>query len=226
MASLMKTLVVAMLTITSIYAQRQFAGDVPRKPKPAFPGQTDAPAPSKPSPQIAVETITARLTSPWSMALLPDGNFLVTESIGTMRIVRPDGVVSAPLTGVPGVKVVAAQGLHDVVLDPGFAQNRLLYFCYFAPPRGEEPALWPTEFFYQNVWTKSLAERRTMAIGTERMARAKLSKDNKSLEDVQTLVEGAERRIVFAPDGTIYVTGADRFRLYDSKYEGVEHDFR
>jgi aldose sugar dehydrogenase len=206
-------------------AQGQFAGTVPRKPKPAFPGQTDAPPPPKPSPAINVETITNRLTSPWSEALLPDGNFLVTESIGTMRIVRPDGVVSAPLAGVPGVKVVAAQGLHDVLLDADFAQNRLLYFCYFAPPPGEDPAIWPVEFFYQKVWTKSLAERRTMKIGTERMARARLSKDEKSLEDVETLVEGAERRIVLAPDGTLYVTGADRFRFYDSKYDGVEHDF-
>jgi glucose/arabinose dehydrogenase len=202
-----------------------FAGDVPRKPKPAFPGQTGAPPPSKPSPPVTVETITGRLTSPWSLAFLPDGSFLVTESIGTIRIVRPDGVVSAPIAGVPGVKVVAAQGLHDVLLDPGFAQNRLLYFCYFAPPKGEEPALWPNEFFYQNVWTKSLAERRTMAIGTERMARARLSKDNTRLEDVEVLVEGAERRIVLAPDGTLLITGADRFRLYDSKYDGVEHDF-
>ena len=202
-----------------------YAGDVPRKPKPAFPGQTGAPPPEKASPEVKVETITTRLTSPWSVALLPDGNFLVTESIGTMRIVRADGVVSAPLAGVPGVKVVAAQGLHDVVLDPGFAQNRLIYFCYFAPPPGEDAAIWPVEYFYQKVWTKSLAERRTMRIGTERMARARLSNDEKSLEDVQTLVEGAERRIVFAPDGTIYVTGADRFRFYDSKYDGVEHDF-
>ncbi len=225
----LKTVVLsAFVTATLALAQAQrnpYAGDVPRKPTPAFPGQTGAPPPSKPSPEIKVETITNRLTTPWSMALLPDGNFLVTESIGTMRIVRADGVVSAPLAGVPGVKVVAAQGLHDVVLDPGFARNRLLYFCYFAPPPGEDPAIWPVEFFYQKVWTKSLAERRTMRIGTERMARARLSNDNKSLEDVQTLVEGAERRIVLAPDGTIYVTGADRFRFYDSKYDGVEHDF-
>jgi aldose sugar dehydrogenase len=235
MTLLVKTLALAAfatIVLTSSHAQtpaaasaNRFAGDVPRKPKPAFPGQTDAPPPSKPSAPVAIEIITARLTTPWSMALLPDGNFLVTESIGTMRIVRPDGVVSAPLAGVPGVKVVAAQGLHDVVLDPDFAQNRLLYFCYFAPPPGEEPAIWPTEFFYQRVWTKSLAERRTMKIGTERVARARLSKDNKSLEDVQTLAEGAERRIVLAPDGTLYITGADRFRLYDSKYDGVEHDF-
>ena len=231
MMTLRKTLVIkvalclAMLWLPAFGQGTRYSGDVARKPKPAFPGQTDAPAPSKPSPPVNVEIITARLTSPWSMALLPDGNFLVTESIGSMRIVRPDGVVSAPLTGVPGVKVVAAQGLHDVLLDPGFAQNRLLYFCYFAPPRGEEPAMWPTEFFYQKVWTKSLAERRTMQIGTERVARARLSKDNKGLEDVETLAEGAERRIVLAPDGTLYITGADRFRFYDSKYDGVEHDF-
>src|ERR1700722_12082055 len=62
-------------------------------------------------------------------------------------------------------------------------------------------------------------------IGTERMARARLSQDESKLEDVLTLAEGAERRIVFAPDGTLYVTGADRFRFYDSKYDGVEHDF-
>jgi glucose/arabinose dehydrogenase len=119
------------------------------KPTAAFPGQTDAPPPSQPSPAFTVETLTTRLNSPWSMAFLPDGNFLVTESAGTMRIVRRDGVVLAPIDGVPGVKVVAAQGLHDILLDPDFASNRRLYFTYFAPPRGEEPAIWPNEYFYQ-----------------------------------------------------------------------------
>jgi len=229
MTKVMKFIVVAAvaaaLSPLALAQRNPFAGDVPHKPKPAFPGQTNAPAPATPSPQVKVETITNRLTSPWSMSLLPDGNFLVTESIGDMRIVRPDGVVTAPLSGVPGVKVVAAQGLHDIVLDPDFAQNRLVYFTYFAPPPGEVPAIWPVEHFYQNVWTKTLAERRLMKIGTERMARARLSKDERSLEDVEILVEGAERRIVFAPDGTILITGADRFRFYESKYDGVEHDF-
>ncbi len=67
------------------------------------------------------QTIAGGLTGAWAIAFLPDGNFLVTQNAGTMRIVRPDGVVSAPLAGVPGVKSVAAQGLHDVVLDPDFA---------------------------------------------------------------------------------------------------------
>lgn len=205
-------------------AQGRYSGDAPIKPKPAFAGQTDAPKPSKPSAPVKVESITNRLNGPWSVALLPDGNFLVTESVGLMRIVRPDGVVSAPLAGVPGVKVVAAQGLHDIVLDPGFAQNRLLYFTYFAPPRGEKPAIWPTEFFYQKVWTKPLAERRLTDIGTERVARARLSQDETTLEDVQTLAEGAERRVVLAPDGALYVTGADRFRFYEPGYDGTNHE--
>src|SRR6059036_2695411 len=152
------------------------------KPKPAFAGQTEAPPPAKPSAAFSVQTITARLSGPWSLAFLPDGNFLVTESNGAMRTVRPDGVVSAPISGLPPIKVVAAQGLHDVLLDPDFARNRLLYFTYFSPPRGEAPAIWPNEFFYEKVWTRSFAERRTMDIGMERAAPARLSEDNRSLQ--------------------------------------------
>jgi aldose sugar dehydrogenase len=193
--------------------------------KPAFPGQTNAPKPPNPSPAFTVETVTNRLSGPWSIAFLPTGRFLITEANGTMRIVRSDGVVSAPLTGVPGVKSVAAQGLHDLLLDPDFARNRTFYFTYFAPPKGEAPAVWPIEFFYERVWTKPLAERRTMQIGMETVARARLSEDERSVTDVETIAEGAERRIVLARDGTLLVTGADRFRFYDSDLDGVEHDF-
>jgi glucose/arabinose dehydrogenase len=216
--------VLAAGAFASVSAQTAFTGNPPR-PKPAFPRQTEAPKPAKPSPELKVETITTRLNSPFSLAFLPDGTFLVTESAGTMRIVRKDGVVFAPLGGVPDVKAVAAQGLHDVVLDPDFARNRALYFNYFAPPPGEAPAIWPNEFFYDYVWNKPLAERRTIQIGTERTASAKLSADGRHLEDVKTLAEGAERRIVIAPDGKPLITGADRFRFYQSDYDGEEHDF-
>lgn len=195
------------------------------EPKSAFPGQTDAPPPTKPSAPFIVQQLAGGLPGAWSFAFLPDGHLLVTQNVGTMRIVRPDGVVSAPIAGVQGVKSVAAQGLHDVLLDPDFARNRILYFTYFAPPKGEAPATWPIEFFYEQVWTKSLAERRTMALGAERVARARLSADNMRLEDVDVLVEGAERNIVVARDGTLFVTGADRFRFYDSDLDGVDHDF-
>ncbi len=212
--------VLALVFLSSALASAQV-----RKPKPVFAGQTEAPAPAKASPALNIQTIATGLNGAWAMAFLPDGNFLITENSGTMHIVQANGFVSAPLAGVPPVKAVAAQGLHDILLDPDFAQNRTLYFTYFAPPKGEAPGTWPIEYFYENVWTKPFAERRTLQIGSERIARARLSKDERSLEDVDVLAEGAERRIVLAPDGKLFITGADRFRFYDSDLDGVEHDF-
>ena len=215
----MRKIVIFFVFLTSATAQV-------RKPKPAFAGQTEAPAPARPSAPMNIETLATGLTGAWAMAFLPDGNILITENGGSMHIVHPStGFVSAPLAGVPPVKATAAQGLHDVVLDPDFARNRTIYFTYFAPPKGESAGTWPIEHFYEDVWTKPFTVRRTMQLGFERVARARLSADNKSLEDVDMLAEGSERRIVVARDGTLFVTGADRFRFYDSDLDGVEHDF-
>jgi glucose/arabinose dehydrogenase len=210
---------VATMALPARAQQRPRAEDFP-PPKPAFAGQTKASAAKKAS-VFSVETLVQRLSSPWSLAFLPDGKMLVTERNGTMRTATMDGVYSAPIAGVPDVKVVAAQSLHDVVLDPKFAQNRLIYFTYFAPP-GEDPAVWPNVFFYDKVMSKPLAERRTMSVGTERVARARLSEDDKRLEHVEVLLEGVERRLAFAPDGTLYITGADRFRFYDTHMDGAD----
>jgi glucose/arabinose dehydrogenase len=196
-----------------------------REPEPAFAGQTEAPAPTEPS-RYAVEVVTDALTSPWALAFLPNGDYLVSERLGTLRTVTPGGEVSEPIAGVPPVKVVAAQSFHDIVLDPDFVRNRYVYFTYFAPPKGEPAREWPIEHYYEDVWTKPLAERRVLDLGTERVGRARLSEDHRRLEDVEVLIEGGvERRIAFAPDGTIYVTGADTFRFYDSDLDGVDHDF-
>jgi len=194
------------------------------EPTPAFPGQTDAPPPSRPSPPFNVETIATGLTGAWAVAFLPDGNFLITENGGTMRLVKPNGFVSAPIAGVPGVKTIGAQGLHDLLLDPDFARNRTLYFTYFAPPPGEAPGAWPLHFLYEDVWTKSLAERRLLNIGMEKVASARLSEDNQRLENVRDLADGAERRIQIGRDGNLLVTGSDRFRFYDSDLDGNERN--
>jgi glucose/arabinose dehydrogenase len=197
----------------------------PPEPTPAFPGQTEAPAPQRAS-RYRVTIITDQLQGPWSIAFLPDGQFLVSESAGRLRTVSPSGEVSAPIAGVPPVKIVAAQGFHDVVLDPDFAANRYVYFAYFAPPKGEQPKRWPVEHFYNEVWTKSVAERRALDLGSELVGRAKLSLDNRQLLGAEVLIDGgAERRLAFAPDGTLYATGADAFRFYGNDLDGVDHDF-
>jgi aldose sugar dehydrogenase len=198
-------------------ADEQTPSSMPQ-PKPAFPGQTKAPV-RKSTSAFAVETVTTGLATPWSVAFLPDGKMLVTEFKGTMRLVTKEGVQRL-VDGVPPVKVVAAQGLHDVVLDPDFARNRLIYFSYFAPPSGEAAAYWPNEFAYDRVFNLSVAERRRTNLGMERVARARLSDDETRIENVAVILEGTERRLAFAPDGTLFATGADRFRFYNSDLSG------
>jgi len=195
------------------------------EPKPAFAGQTDAPPPAKPSPPLKVERLATGLTGAWSMAFLHDGGILITQGMGVMRILRPDGVLLPPIRGVPEVKQVGAQGLHDVLLDPDFARNRTLYFAYFAPEAGERGGTWPLEYLYDRVFAAPLAARRAMKIGIERVARAELSADGRRLEEVRTIAVGAERRLALAKDGTLLVTGCDRFWRYTSDLDGVEHDY-
>jgi aldose sugar dehydrogenase len=191
-------------------------------PKPAFPGQTKAPSVKKPS-VYKTQTVAYGLDRPWSFVLMPNGKFLVTELHGTIRTVNMEGVMSAPIEGVPDVKSVGAEGLHGLAIDPDFAHNRFIYFAYFAPPSGEAPGIWPNSYLYEKVFGVSLEERRTFQVGMERVARARLSEDEKRLEDVKILVEGPDRRVIFAPDGTLFISGPDRFRFYDSDMDGTDH---
>jgi glucose/arabinose dehydrogenase len=80
--------------------------------------------------KVAVEEIATGLDHPWGLAFLPDGRLLVTEREGRLRILGPDGKLSAPLAGVPEVEASGQGGLLDVALDPGFATNRTIFFSY------------------------------------------------------------------------------------------------
>lgn len=78
-------------------------------------------------------TVASGLDNPWSLAFLPDGRMLVTEKPGRMRIVTADGRLGEPLAGVPPVWAQGEGGLMDVILDPGFAANRTVYWSYSEP---------------------------------------------------------------------------------------------
>lgn len=218
----MRTLIYGLICLFPLSLYGQVPN--PPEPEPAFPGQTDAPPPARPATGYRVELVADDLAGPWAMAFLPKGHILFTQRAGTMRTISPTGAVSDPIAGVPPIKRVAAEGLHDVVLDPDFAANRYIYFTYLAPPPGEATDQeWPVTHWYEDVWNLSLAERRTLDLGTERIARARLSEDMRRLEDFEVLAETrTERRLAFAPDGTLFGIGADAFRFYDSELDTVE----
>src|SRR5262245_45517905 len=127
--------------VDTAHAQARATAPIP-PPPPAFPNQTRAPQPTQPS-QFAIETLASGLQHPWALQFLPDGRFLISERPGYLRIVDRKGWMSSPIAGLPAVRVSAAEGLHDVVLDPDFARNRTIYFTYFAPPDGQPGGAYP-----------------------------------------------------------------------------------
>src|SRR5579859_3547106 len=76
------------------------------------------------------------LEHPWALAFLPSGVMLVTERPGRMRLVSADGIVGAPLEGLPPVHAEGEGGLLDVVLDPAFKNNSRIYWSYSEPAAG------------------------------------------------------------------------------------------
>ena len=64
---------------------------------------------------------------------MPDGQFLVTERPGRMRVVSATGQLGPALAGVPAVAAGGQGGLLDVVTDADFARNRRIYFCFSEP---------------------------------------------------------------------------------------------
>jgi aldose sugar dehydrogenase len=82
--------------------------------------------PPPPQPPARVVTVAEGLENPWGLAFLPDGDMLVTERAGRLRLVQ-GGRLSEPISGLPEVFVRQQGGLMDVAVHPDFAQNRLVY---------------------------------------------------------------------------------------------------
>ncbi len=88
---------------------------------------------------IKVETVAKGLEHPWSMAFMPDGNILVTERPGRIRIVSKKGTLSPPVEGVPAVYHFGQGGLLDIALHPQFSRNGHIFFSY-AEEDSDSPA--------------------------------------------------------------------------------------
>src|ERR671918_1613685 len=80
-----------------------------------------------------VVTVVDALVQPWSIAFLPDGDQLITERPGRLRIVRQGKLLPQPVEGVPKVFHSSQGGLLEVMPHPNFASNRLLYLSYSKP---------------------------------------------------------------------------------------------
>ena len=137
--------------------------------------------------------VIADFESPWAMTFLPDGRMLITEKSGTLYLVSADGQQRTRVDGIPAVSSEGQGGLMDVVLHPGFAQNRLVYFSYAEAGQGGKGVV---------------LARGAFADGAQPV-----------LQNVETLfratpyVEGNGHfagRIAFSPDGHLFFTNGER----------------
>jgi glucose/arabinose dehydrogenase len=83
--------------------------------------------------RLRVSVVTKGLENPWGIAFLPNGDLLVTERPGRLRVIRNGKLDPTPIGPLPAIAAAGLGGLLDVTLHPNFAQNRLIYFAYSKP---------------------------------------------------------------------------------------------
>jgi len=77
-------------------------------------------------------TTVSTFTYPWRMAFLPDGRMLVTEKVGPVWLVTPEGQKTI-LSGTPPVYWSGQSGMLGVYVSPKYATDQSVYLTYSEP---------------------------------------------------------------------------------------------
>lgn len=79
---------------------------------------------------FSLVTVSEQLNQPWGFEFLPDGQILVTEKPGKLRVIKNGKLLADPIEGLPKVTSFGQGGLMDVVAHPNFKNNHWIYFAY------------------------------------------------------------------------------------------------
>jgi aldose sugar dehydrogenase len=161
--------------------------------RPAFPGQTRGPE-VRSRTQVDVAQIADGFDHPWAIAFQPDGRMLVTEKpTGALYIVTPEGKKSPAVAGLPPVDGRGQGGLLDVEVAPDFAKTQLVYWTYYEPRQGGN----------------GLAVARARLVDGARPRVEGVQIIFRMMPTLESTMH-AGGRLVFAPDGTLFVTLGER----------------
>jgi len=140
--------------------------------------------------EFRLTTLASGLAYPWALAFLPNGDMLISERAGRLRMLRDGKLDPSPIPGGPDVVLGGQGGLLDIALHPRFAETHLVYLSYSGAGAGGS--------------------------GTE-VARGRLVEDRlvdlKTILVVQPKSPGVRHygsRLLFGRDGRLYVTTGER----------------
>lgn len=143
---------------------------------------------------IRVSVVTKGLSHPWSIAFLPNGDMLLTERAGRLRLVHDGKLDPDPIQGISGLSI---DQLFDIALHPDFSKNHFVYLTYMkkaARPDGSK-GYWATT---------------ALARGRFEGNELKDVKDIFLADAWQPLRGGDGSRVVFAPDGKLFFASSHR----------------
>lgn len=161
-----------------------------------------APTPAK-AADYDLTMLVDGLDSPWALAFLPNGDMLVSELTGALRIIRNGKLVSEPVANVPDSTYGGQGGLMDIALHPDFETNQLLYLSL------------------------SVGTAQASAL---RVVRARFT--DSALEDVSTVFEAAPKknglvhygaRMTFLDDKSLIIGVGDGFDLREQAQNKANH---
>ncbi|HEU4625737.1 MAG TPA: PQQ-dependent sugar dehydrogenase [Steroidobacteraceae bacterium] len=152
--------------------------------------------------KIRVTVVAKGLVHPFSVAVLPSGDALVSERGMQLRLVhnatgangRAPTLDPQPIKGIPPLEPAYRNGgLHDIVLHPQFAQNKLVYFTFNEPGNPPPPDAKPP-----------IRRESRVALFRGRLNGTELTKVQELFVGESGSTSGS--RLAFGKDGTLYMT--------------------
>jgi glucose/arabinose dehydrogenase len=157
---------------------------------------------------VGLKLVAEGFVSPLNFVPLPDGRTLIGDQIGTVKVLNKNGQLAEQLFLDLRPKLAKLEngfderGLLGIALHPKFTANRRLYVFYSAPPRASAP----TNFTDKARCTSRLSEFKVTADDT---AKVDPASERVLFEIDKPQMNHNCGRIVFGPDGFLYVGTGD-----------------
>lgn len=156
---------------------------------------------------FSIETLAEGLDHPWSLTFISDDEMLVTELSGNLRRISNGQLNPTPIAGVPEVLFAGQGGLSEVLVDPNFSDNRLVYLSFSAPD-ADQPKLNQLNVIQARLEGNMLVDQKTLF----------------QSDPPRRTAAHYGARLAFLADGTLLITSGDGFN-YREQAQALDNHY-